>query len=213
MSIAVEFIHPADRDRICPPPSLVRQRLDELASKLRASKTADSIFDLLVSEMPADVPFDRLCVAFLGDEEPVLMLKHLYSNHPVLWDRGESRRLLGSSLEPLFAEGAIRLIHDLGEYQHLRPSSLPTKQLVSEGMRSSMAVPLYYGVQAIGVLFFTSCQPQVYTLSHVADLALLAPIIGQAFGRALGIPRPARVRSGVGPSPRTATTEASSFSG
>lgn len=188
MPLALEFLHPADRDRLVPPPSLVQQHLDEFACKLRSAETAEEAFTLLVQAMPKEIPFDRVGVALLGDDDLVVTLNHLYSDHPILWGEGESRRLLGSSLEPLFSEGAIRIIYDLSEYLHLRPSSLPTKQLVLEGMRSSLAVPLYHRERAIGVLFFTSCHAKTYDLTHVADLMLLAPVIGEAFGRALNSP-------------------------
>lgn len=184
MPLALEYLHPADRDRLVPPPSLVQQHLDVFAGQIRGTETAEEAFTLLVQAMPKEIPFDRVGVGILGDEGLVVTLNHLYSDHPVLWGEGESRRLLGSSLEPLFNEGAIRIIYDLPEYLHLRPSSLPTKQLVLEGMRSSLAVPLYHRERAIGVLFITSCHAKTYDLTHVADLMQLAPVIGEAFGRA-----------------------------
>lgn len=197
--LAIEFIHPQERDRLCAcgchAAPMVRARLEAIAMALRSAQCVEGVFDELVEYLPDDLPFDRLGLALLSEDGTQLMARRVYSTHPVLmWAPGEGLPLLGSSLEPLLREGSIRLIHDLMRYLQLRPSSLATKRLIEEGMRSSLAIPLYHDQDPLGVLFFTSAQPERYTPQHVAIAAALAPTIGQAFGRALASERAAAAR-------------------
>lgn len=187
---ALEFIHPMDRDRLCDggcaPSALSRVRLDQVAMALHAATTVTEVFDALVLQLADDVPFDRLGLAFLSADGDRVVSRRVFSRQPLLvWRPGESRSLMGSSLSPLLEEGSVRIIHDLQAYQQLRPSSEPTKRLIEEGMRSSLTLPLYHDGAPLGFLFFTSRGLQTYGPRHVAIASRMAPVIGQALGRAL----------------------------
>lgn len=187
---AIEFIHPMDRDRLsdcgCSPTALTRTRLDQVAMALRSATGVEEVFDELVEHLEGDLPFDRMGLAVLSEDGRSVVSRRVHSRRPVLmWGPGQSQPLLGSSLAPLLEEGAIRIIHDLLGYLQLRPSSLPTKRLIEEGMRSSLTLPLYHDDAPLGFLFFTSSRPGTYEPRHVALAGSLAPTIGQAFGRAL----------------------------
>jgi len=187
---AIEFIHPVDRDRLCEcgcaPTPLTARRLDQIAMQLHAAHSVAEVFAELVEHLAPDLPFDRLGLALLTADGTRVVSRRVYSTSPtLLWGPGESAPLLGSSLEPLLREGAIRIIHDLRAYQQLRPSSIPTRRLIQEGLRSSLTIPLYDGKTPLGFLFATSGAPNAYTPQHVAIAAVLAPTIGKALAEAL----------------------------
>lgn len=187
---AIEFIHPLDRDRLCDcgctPSPLTETRLAQIAMELHGARSVREVFDELVEHLGPDLPFDRLGLALLTADGTRVVSRRVYSARPtVLWGPGESAPLLGSSLEPLLREGAIRIIHDLRAYQQLRPSSVPTRRLIQEGMLSSLTLPLYDGPTPLGFLFATSGRPDAYTPQHVAVAAVLAPTLGHALAEAM----------------------------
>ncbi len=184
---AIEFIHPLDDERLAESPNaLSRTRLDRVAAALRSATTVAEVFEELAGHMPDELPFDRLGLALLSEDGASVVAHGVCSRRPALkWGVGETRPLLGSSLEPLLAEGAVRILHDLRLYLSLRPSSLPTQRLIAEGMRSSLTLPLYAAGAPVGFLFVTSEAPDAYEATHVAIAASLAPVVGEAVGRAI----------------------------
>ncbi|HEY9897891.1 MAG TPA: GAF domain-containing protein [Pantanalinema sp.] len=190
---AVEFIHPIDRERLhgtgdpCDPrhdfSPEVQGLIDELSAMLRAAKTSDEAFELLVDHLGPLLPFDRIAFSVIDPATQTLAANRLLSNHPVVWHSEGVHLDWGSSLGPLMSEGAIRIIHDLKHYQRLRPSSEATRALLQEGMRSSLAVPLYHDGEPLGFLFLTSAAPEAYTTQHAGVAIALAPVMGQALGK------------------------------
>ncbi len=189
MTGAIEFLHPLAGE-VPPPSEAHRDRLDGLSECLRSAETLDEAFDLLGTHLTKVIPFDRLALAAVTDDGHQLKALRVQSSHALRWEAGDSRPLLGSSIEPMLREHALRLIHDLKAYQALRPSSLSTKRLIEEGMRSSLTIPLYRDGHPLGVLFVTSAEPDAYHADHAGLLAALGPALDEAFARL--IPEPAR---------------------
>lgn len=187
---AIEFLHPLERNCLDDSGYCLdysdRLRLEAVVRGMRSARGVDEVFGELVERLVREVPFDRLGLALLSSDGNRAVSHRVYSTRPVLiWGPGQSRPLLGSSLEALLREDAVRIIHDLRLYQQLRPSSLATKRLIEEGMRSSLTIPLFDGGKPLGFLFFTSCDPDAYTPRHALMAGALAPSIGRAFGHAL----------------------------
>lgn len=192
MTQAIKFVHPVaierpgreGLERVPPLSPEVQSRLEVLAMALRDALSSDEAFELLVARLPEHVPFDRLAFSAIDPETHSIRSRRLCANHPVLW-RSEGVHLdWGSSLGPLLEDGSVRIIPDLKLYLRLRPSSEATKRLLEEGMRSSLALPLYKANEAFGFLFFSCARPEAYDTRHVSILASLAPLIGQALARA-----------------------------
>jgi GAF domain-containing protein len=187
MTVDIEFLHPL-KGEVPPPSEREQERLDGLCECLRSAESLDEAFDLLGTELAKDLPFDRLALAVLTDGGQQLRALRVQSTHAMRWGEGESRPLLGSSLEPMIREHAVRIIHDLKGYQNLRPSSLSTKRLIEEGMRSSLTIPIYQDDQPLGVLFVSSAEPDAYQGTHAGLLATLSPALNEAFSRLLASP-------------------------
>lgn len=187
MTVAIEYLHPLKGE--VPAPSVHQgERLAGMSACLRAASSLDEAFDLLAHELSKDLPFERLGLAALTDGGRTVTSLRVHSPHAVRWGRGESRPLLGSSLEPMIREHAVRIIHDLKGYQSLRPSSLSTKRLIEEGMRSSLAIPLYRDATPLGILFLTSSSPEAFHAEHAGLLAALGPALDQTFSRLVALP-------------------------
>lgn len=187
MTLAIEFLHPRNGE-VPPPAESQRERLEGLGACLRSSESLDEAFDLLGTDLSKVLPFDRLALAALTDGGRQITALRVQSRHALRWEAGDSRPLLGSSLEPMLREHALRIIHDLKDYQALRPSSLSTKRLIEEGMRSSLTLPLYRDEQPLGVLFVTSAEPNAYQAAHAGLLAALSPALDEAFSRLMPAP-------------------------
>lgn len=129
------------------------------------------------------LPCDRIGVALL-DAEGWLVSKVVVSRYPIILGEGSRGRLRGSSLEPIVQRQQIRVINDLEAYARDHPRSATTAQLVAEGMRSSLTLPLISKQQAIGVMFFTSVQRGAYGGEHIAFLRTLATTVAIALERA-----------------------------
>lgn len=187
MTVEIEFLHPL-KGEVPAPSEREQERLDGLCECLRSAESLDEAFELLGSELAKDLPFDRLALAVLTDDDQQLRALRVQSSHAMRWGEGDSRPLLGSSLEPMIREHAVRIIHDLKGYQTLRPSSLSTKRLIEEGMRSSLTIPIYRDEQPLGVLFVTSATPDAFHATHAGILAKLSPALNEAFSRLMLAP-------------------------
>ena len=129
------------------------------------------------------VPCDRIGVALL---EPGgwLVSKVVLSRYPIILGEGYRGRLSSSSLEPIIRNQQIRVVNDLEAYARDHPRSTSTAQLLAEGMRSNLTLPLISKRQAVGVMFFTSTRRGAYGGEHIAFLRTLATGVAIALERA-----------------------------
>ncbi|MFN3428771.1 MAG: ATP-binding protein [Candidatus Sericytochromatia bacterium] len=150
---------------------------------INAGTSVDGLIDVLFGTLDGLVPFERIGVAVLRPDG-VLVLSHVRSKLPIVWDKGASARLEGSSLEPIVRERKIRIINDLDAYYRDHPGSKTAPLLLREGMRASLTLPLTTSTGIVGVMFFSSTRPRSYGPEHVDFLRSLAAGIGIAFERA-----------------------------
>ncbi|HEY9899164.1 MAG TPA: GAF domain-containing sensor histidine kinase [Pantanalinema sp.] len=153
-----------------------------LAIALDEGRTAEQLVDILFESLGGLVPFDRIGMAVL-DAGGVLHARHVRSRQPILWGPGERGVVEGSSLAPILKEGKLRIIDDLEAYSREHPASSSSAALVQEGMRASLTLPLSSRQRPVGVVFFTSARPHVYSAEQVPFLSALAIILGLALER------------------------------
>lgn len=149
------------------------RELLRVALMLNEGSSPREVVQQIFAAVQDRVPCDRIGVALL-DSDGWLISKVVTSRYPVILGEGSRGRLSGSSLEPIVREQKIRVINDLEAYARAHPDSTTTAQLVAEGMRSSLTLPLIAKNQAIGVMFFTSTQTGAYDSQHVDFLRALA---------------------------------------
>jgi signal transduction histidine kinase len=159
------------------------EELLRVAVALNRGSTPEELTDVLFETLNHLVPHDRISLAKLTSPG-ILTVQHVRSKYPIVWGKGASAPLAGSSLAPILEERKIRVIEDLAAYGRDHPGSRTAAQLLAEGMRSSLALPVFIGVQPVGVVFFSSVRPRAYRPRHVDFVRMLAAAIGVALERA-----------------------------
>jgi GAF domain-containing protein len=140
-----------------------------VALALNQGGTAADLLDLIFETLDPLVPFDRIGIARVTPEG-ILHLYHVRSRLPVTFGQGKTARLEGSSLAPIVRERKIRIIDDMAIYALEHPQSQTAPQLLAEGLRSSLTLPLTTSAGPVGVVFFSSAMPHAYAQQHVEVL-------------------------------------------
>ncbi len=97
------------------------------------------VLDLIYDTFGGVIPYDRIGVTIVEEDEAV-------------------QTILGSG-EPL-------IVSDLEAYLEEHPESQPTRDMIEEGMRSSLTCPLVSGSKPTGTMVFSSKEPDAYTDRH-----------------------------------------------
>ena len=168
---------PAERDIIL-----------EINQRVAVANSIVELIDFVFPRLTALLPCDRIGVSFI--EEGGQRLVSHYSvasfDHLIL-KKGFTQDLRGSSLEMVIHRGVPRIINDLEAYLQDHPDSVSTRLVVDEGIRSSMTCPLAVDGRCIGLLFFSSRQPQAYQDRHVFLQQAIATRFAQAAEKAYRI--------------------------
>lgn len=124
----------------------------------------NSVFDLLRTM----IPFDRLGIALLDENQQVVKSHWVKSTLPVMHlKKNYSAPLAGSSLKKILETGLPRVINDLSEYLRLNPRSISTSLILKDGIRSSLTFPLISNSKTLGFIFFSSRTPNKYSSTHI----------------------------------------------
>lgn len=151
------------------------EKLAELTERVNQAMHVAEVLDHLYESLRELIPYDRIGLALLDEERLVLR---------AVWSRAErsstgipvgyAAEVKTSSLGRVLEHGEPRIIGDLVEYLEEHPDSESTRRIVSEGVRSSLTVPLRVRGQAVGSLFFSSYAPHKYDESHIRFINQIA---------------------------------------
>ncbi|TWT51785.1 sigma 54-interacting transcriptional regulator [Allorhodopirellula solitaria] len=150
------------------------QLVERMLRQLNMGQGLDELLGSVFDQLSGVVPYNRIAVALLEEPAHVLRLVSCRSDGEVMLKTGYAARVAGSTLAPLLETGQPRIIADLEEYLRRKPGSSSTSLIVREGMRSSLTLPLLADAKPIGVIFFSSREPGIYTGDHAELLARLA---------------------------------------
>lgn len=151
-------------------------KLQEITADISEGNLLDDVLERTYITLNKVIPYDRIGCALLSDDGLMLhsqWAKTRYASDPRI-SKGYSSALAGSSLEAILSSGQPRIINDLEAYLGDHPSSESTRQILAEGVRSSLTCPLIAEGKPIGFLFFSSCEKNTYhhhhkkTFSHIA---------------------------------------------
>ena len=141
--------------------------LNKIAEKILAAHLLDEALDYVFESFRVVIPYDRIGVAFLEEEDKIIRAHWARSDAPISGiTKGYSARLEGSSLQTVIATNRPRILNDLDSYLELHPESDSTRLMVKEGMRSSLTCPLVAFGNPVGVIFFSSRSPNTYQDIH-----------------------------------------------
>lgn len=161
-----------------------RLALDRLERTVVGAASLSEMIELIFTASSELMDCDRVSVAFLEDDARLVSFVTKASYTPLLLDKGFAADLSGSSLGAVVAEGRPRVIDDLALYLEQRPSSVSTKLLVAEGVRSSMTCPLLVDGRAVGVLFRSSRRAAAFGDREVTLHLAVAELLSQAVEKA-----------------------------
>ncbi len=99
-----------------------------------------------------------------------------HNSHPPNLTFYDHRLASIPSLKHLAATRQCRVIHDMA--LELPRISAHTRWLLEQRWRSSYTVPLYWGGELLGFLFFNAFEPGVFTPEHLEQLAPCVELIG-----------------------------------
>ncbi|MBI3948017.1 MAG: GAF domain-containing protein [Armatimonadetes bacterium] len=151
--------------------------LAAVTERINAGFVLDEVLTHVYESFRPIIPYDRIGLALLEENGQRLRSRWLRSEAPaVRLPVGYSAPLAGSSLLPILETGVPRILNDLAAYHGEHPASESTRLILDEGMRSSLTCPLTAMGKPVGVIFFSSMEPNTYEVAHVA---LFLEIAGQ----------------------------------
>jgi signal transduction histidine kinase len=131
----------------------------------------DDCMAMMYDDLWSIIPYNRIGLAFIEDEGYTVRTRWARTDQPhLIIGRGYATPLASSSLRQIAQSGQPRIINDLEAYGR-QSLSIPTRDALAEGVRSSLTCPLLIEGRTVGFLFFSSAQPDTYRTTHV-DLFL-----------------------------------------
>jgi signal transduction histidine kinase len=160
--------------------------LYRMTEDINAGKSFDEVFDLVYENLKKVIQYNRIGIAILKDGNR-LAARRAISDGPIVLEKDYEVDLKGasSSLEKVIKKGEPRIINDLEEYLKEKPNSESTQKIVSEGMRSSLTLPLLIKGRPIGVVFFSSRNKNNYSEKDSEYLKLVAGHIAITIEKAI----------------------------
>ena len=149
--------------------------VDHLSSGLRL----DEVLDLIFQEMRDLVPFDRMGFLAIDPARKLVRLKWSQScvaTTPTSPDYAMQLSQFG--LEEILNSRQPRIVSELATHLRNHPGVEPSQMLLLDGMRSSLMCPVVAGEKAVGFLFFSSLEPNVYSTKHSRIYAQIARHLG-----------------------------------
>jgi signal transduction histidine kinase len=148
-----------------------------ITHQINAGLTVEEVLDYAYKTLHVIIPYDRIGFSLLEKNDAVLRSYWSCSKAPVIRiGKDYTAAMKGSSLEKVLQTREPRILNDLEAYLKDHPNSKATKDIVEEGMRSSLTCPLIASGKPIGFLFFSSREPYQYQDAHIG---LFREIAGQ----------------------------------
>jgi len=146
-----------------------RQRLlNSITEYINNGLTLNDILDYVYNSFQEIIPYDRIGIALIEEEEKLIKVCCVRSKATVIKiNRGYSAPIEGSSLAAIIESGQPRIINDLEIYLKNHPDSVSTRLILEEGMRSSLTCPLISSRKPAGFIFFSSMQVDTYKDLHI----------------------------------------------
>jgi len=148
-----------------------------ITHQINTGLTVEEVLDYAYKTLHVIIPYDRIGFSLLEENDTVLRAYWACSKASVIRiGKDYSAAMKGSSLEKVLQTREPRILNDLEAYLKDHPDSKSTRDIVEEGMRSSLTCPLIASRKPIGFLFFSSREPHKYQSAHVG---LFREIAGQ----------------------------------
>ncbi|MFH0984886.1 MAG: GAF domain-containing sensor histidine kinase [Candidatus Omnitrophota bacterium] len=139
-----------------------------ITHQINEGLTVEEVLDYAYKTLQAIIPYDRIGFSLLEENNTVLRSYWACSKmSEVRIGKNYSAGMKGSSLEKVLQTQEPRILNDLETYLRDHPDSKSTRDIVAEGMRSSLTCPLIVSGKPMGFLFFSSQKTHQYQNAHV----------------------------------------------
>ncbi len=164
--------------------------LGHISERLTSGFVLDEILSDLYRDMQSFIPYERIGVALIDHERNVVLSRWAKAEYPhILLGPGVEAPLAGSTLEEIVRTGQPRILNDLEAYLAAKPTSISSRIMVQEGIRSSLTCPLIADGRPIGFLFFSSVVPNTYAHAHVETFTRIAAQVSHVVEKSILVMR------------------------
>ena len=154
---------------------LEEKKLADTLDLINSGKTLSEVFNYAYDLFRSIIPYDQIGVSVIDFNKDTVSALWRRSESPTIKiGAGYSASLKGSSLEELLNSDKPRIINDLEQYLKEHPNSVSTKDVVEEGMRSSLTFPLIVMGKPFGFIFFSSFRKDIYKNVHLSFFKQIA---------------------------------------
>lgn len=187
-----------------PPFGNVLDALCAVGRSMRETFDPHRLLNEFSSQLAPLVPHDRLVVDVLEEDgraftvfaEHVVRGPRLHETHYTASLGRERYPVAEWAIRPVFA-GDTMLVADVATDPQFVDGNPYERQLVAEGVRSALGVPVPSGGGVIGTLVATSMTPGAYTDAHVEAARRVAELIGPLIDGTVLLERQRRRRAGA----------------
>lgn len=154
--------------------ALFGRLIQQINRKLGAGLAYEQILDFIFESLNLLIPFDRIGIALLDEEQKIIRQVWMKSKIPVGTLPKNYAGPLSESIEKIIESGQLRIIDNLTDYLAAHPESQATQLILKDGIRSSLTCPLRVRNKCVGVVFFSSREPYKYKCDHIETFLAIA---------------------------------------
>lgn len=137
----------------------------------------------ILNTFSSHIPCNRIMIALTNGSN--IYSHTVVSDYTPLLKEGYTIGLSQTSLQSVLQTKECRIINNYNTYLKQHPKSEAASLILQEGIISSLACPLILNNASIGVLLFSSKQPDTYAEEHASMSKLIAGSIAIALERIL----------------------------
>lgn len=132
-----------------------------------AGMVLEQVLDLIYDSFGSVIPYDRIGVATTEDDGQIVRSRWARSEADNLkMGTGYAAPLEDEAVQNILGSGEPLIVNDLEAYLKEHPESQPTRDIIEEGIRSSLTCPLASGSKPTGMMVFSSKERNAYTDKH-----------------------------------------------
>jgi len=163
--------------------------LKSLIENINSSTSFEDLLKYIYSAFLDFVPYSYIGIALIKDDDKTVEASFGISDGAV---KGLPQNLIGekayideTSLGEVIRTGRARIINDLDMYLSGKKINNYNKIILEAGIKASITLPLKLNNNPVGVIFFSSCNKNVYTEEHAVFLETLANSIAIGFDKSI----------------------------
>jgi len=152
---------------------------DRTLREMELQTNIEALLPMVKELMGNKIPCDRISVAFLDTQGIVIAEAAISSMEKVVLEPGFTEHINNTTLSRVIAQKEPRIINDLESHYETVHASIATRNIIEEGIRSSITVPLFFENRCVGFFFISSRMKDAYRKNHAYHARRIAYTIKQ----------------------------------